>query len=166
MALTPEQKEANKRERAVRDRAFAIRRKEYRAREEQLEEQAKTCPEQLAVNALHDRHEEAHQRRQAAKKAIEDQIRALQQQLAELQEHQSKERDAERALERGAWNRADARKREIMATLKAEFPDVECPWMSTSAWDPPAGSDYMERARAEIAAKDERKARKAAKTAA
>ncbi|MBG6083170.1 hypothetical protein [Rubrivivax gelatinosus] len=139
MALTPEQKAANK---AARKAALDALQPAYKARREQYEsakqaaEDAKAkAPETLAHQQAMERADKAREDLLARKAELDRRIRELQEELRCVSAEGQRELEPLREACSAAWARMHDAKRRIDADLRARFPDMEGVYMVTQ-WDP------------------------------
>ncbi|MDQ7982251.1 hypothetical protein QYH69_34060 [Paraburkholderia sp. SARCC-3016] len=135
--LTREQKTANKAAQKIRDRAYAARRRLYRAACDAAEKAAEQSifakNRDSAVEAM----EQEWQNRNAACEAIESEIQALKEKLDRTKAQFSTAFEPKRQSRNDAQKAFQEHRAALLAEVEASFPDMLNCW-SVSAWDIPA----------------------------
>lgn len=144
MALTPEQKELNKKATSLRNKAYSARYREYRDGLDEAERTAKATDAHQAWTAAAAQIEEALNRRNEAVDAIRARIRLLEQEIDQVNKASSDEIEAIRKVRDQKSKEYFAAKDALEKDVKARFPDMDgC--HGAAVWRPI--DEFLEQAR-------------------
>ena len=135
--MTLAQKAAKKAAQQVRDRAFAARRREYRAACDEAEEVASSSPVAHERDSAQEAVEDEMAKREAALREIRQQIAELEEKALCVKVEFDASVDTKRAILRGAWLQFNEHREMLTAQVERRFPDMKDCWY-VSQWAVPA----------------------------